>query len=215
MDQSVTFEMATWHIKYPGVDLTVCAIYHPPYSETYQVTKQSIIDEFSEYLWEVLAEHRNLVITGDFNLHVNDPEDQDGEVFIDTMQALGLDQHVTFPTHRSNNTLDLVFSECLSTYKILSCKSEPYLSDHTSVEFLLSVKKEHVVNKCITIRKFKSINVPSLIEDLQLEDQTDPDNMDDMVERLETKLQTALDKHALEKEKCITVRSSISGSQMK
>ena len=30
---------------------------------------------------EELAEHKNLVITGDFNLHVNDPEDQDGEVF--------------------------------------------------------------------------------------------------------------------------------------
>ena len=37
-DQSVTFEKAVWCIRYPGVELTVCAIYHPPYSETYQVT---------------------------------------------------------------------------------------------------------------------------------------------------------------------------------
>ena len=50
------------------------------------------------------------MIPEDFNLHVNDPEDQDGEVFIDMMLALGLDQHVTFPTHRCNNTLYLVFS---------------------------------------------------------------------------------------------------------
>ena len=47
------------------------------------------------------------------------------------MLALGLDQHVTFPTHRSNNILDLVFTECLSTHRILSCKPGPYLSDHT------------------------------------------------------------------------------------
>ena len=53
-----------------------------------------------------------MMIIGDFNLHVNDPEDQDGEVFIDMMLALGLDQNVIFPTHRCNNTLDLVFSEC-------------------------------------------------------------------------------------------------------
>ena len=148
------------------------------------------------------------MITGDFNLHVNDSEDQEGEVFIDTMLALGLDQHVTFPTHRSNNTLDLVFSECLSTHKILSCKLGSYLSDHTAVEFLLLVEKEHMASKNITIRKLKSVDVPSLIEDLQLEDQTDPSNLDDMVEWHETKLQTALDKHALVKEKCITVRSS-------
>ena len=37
------------------------------------------------------------MITGDFNLHVNDPEDQDGEDFLDTMLALGLDQHVNSP----------------------------------------------------------------------------------------------------------------------
>ena len=93
--------------------------------------------------------------------------------FIDTMLALGLDQHVTFPTHRGNNMLDLVFSECLSAYKILSCKPGPYLSDHTTVEFLLSVEKEHMVSKHITIRKLKSIDIPSFIDDLQLEDQTD------------------------------------------
>ena len=162
--------------------------YHPPYSETYQVTDNQFIDEFSEYIAEELAEHRNLVITGDFKLHVNDPEDQNGEVFMDTMLTLGLDQHVTFSTQRGNNTLDLVFSECLSTHKILSCKPGPYLSDHTAVECLLSVEQEHMVSKYITVRKLKSIDIPSCIEDLQLEDQTDPNIMDGMVEWLETKL---------------------------
>ena len=42
MDQSVTFEKAMWQVRYPGVDLTVCAIYHPPYSETYQVKTISL-----------------------------------------------------------------------------------------------------------------------------------------------------------------------------
>ena len=104
------------------------------------------------------------------------------------MLTLGLDQHVTFPTHRCNNTLDLVFSECRSTHKILSCKPEPYLSDHTAVEFLVSVDKEHMISKHIAIRKLKSIDIPSFIDDLQLEDRADLNNMDDMVEWLETRL---------------------------
>ena len=124
------------------------------------------------------------------------------------MLALGLDQLVMFPTHRSNNTLDLVLTECLGTHRILSCKPGPYLSDHAAVEFLLSVEKQHMVSKHITIRKLKSIDIPSLIEHLQLDDQLDSDKLDDMVEWLETKLWTALKKHAPSKEKCITVRSS-------
>ena len=65
-----------------------------------------------------------------------------------------------------------------------------------------------MVSKHITIRKLKSIDIPLLIEDLQLEDQLDSDKPDDMVVWLETKLQTALDMYAPSKVKCITVRSS-------
>ena len=171
-------------------------------------SNKQFIDEFSECFAEVLTEHWNLVIMGDFNLHVNDPEDQDGEIFIDTMLTLGLDQHIIFPTHRSNNTLGLVLSECLSTYKILSCKPGPYFQTIQQLSsFYLSKKSTWLVNTS-PVGSWKSIDVPSLIENLQLEDQTDPDNMDDMAEWLETKLWTALDKHALEKEKYIMVRSS-------
>ena len=119
-----------------------------------------------------------------------------------------------FPTHRSNNTLDLVFTECLGTQRILGYKPGPYLSDHAAVEFLLSVEKEHMVSKHVTTRKLKSMDIPSFIVDLQLEDQLDSDRLDDMVEWLETKLQTALDKHAPSKEKCIT-DPPIHGSEIK
>ena len=101
-----------------------------------------------------------------------------------------------------------MFTECLGTHRTISCKPGPYLSDHTAVEFILSVKKEHMVSKHITIRKLKSIDIPSLIGDLQLEDQLDSDKLDDMVQWLETKLWTVLNKHAPSKEKCITVISS-------
>ena len=45
-----------------------------------------------------------------------------------------------------------------------------------------------MVSKHIAGRKLKSIDIPSFIDDQQLEDQTDPNNMDDMVEWLETRL---------------------------
>ena len=46
----------------------------------------------------------NVIILGDFNLHVNDPNDDIAKNFIETSQALTLEQHMKFPTHTSGNT---------------------------------------------------------------------------------------------------------------
>ena len=52
----------------------------------------------------------NVIILGDFNLHVNDPNDDNAMNFFETTQALAL-EHVKFPTRTPGNTLDLVFME--------------------------------------------------------------------------------------------------------
>ena len=44
---------------------------------------------------------------GDFNLHISedkeDPSDISTAIFMDTCEAMGLYQHVTFPTHKAGN----------------------------------------------------------------------------------------------------------------
>ena len=56
---------------------------------------------------------------GDFNIRLDNTEDPDVIVFIDTMMALGLDQHVNFSTHKNGEILDLIYTEALSKYKVL------------------------------------------------------------------------------------------------
>ena len=50
---------------------------------------------------------------GDFNIHVEDHSDMEATIFNDTMQALGLKQHVNKPMHHQCNILDLFFTEVL------------------------------------------------------------------------------------------------------
>ena len=56
---------------------------------------------------------------GDFNIRLDDTEDPHVTAFINTMSALGLDQHVCFSTHKNGGILDHIYTETLSKYKVL------------------------------------------------------------------------------------------------
>ena len=101
---------------------------------------------------DVLTDHRNLLILGDFNIHVNSINDPDAEVFSDMMEALGLDEHTNFITHRSGNILDLVFTEVNSSLKVLECSEGSYMSDHKAVHITISAPRDDIEKKTIKTR---------------------------------------------------------------
>ena len=49
-----------------------------------------------------------LVITGDFNVHVDDSNDPDATKLLDLLDSLGLCQHVTQSTHELVHTIGLI-----------------------------------------------------------------------------------------------------------
>ena len=114
-----TFEYAIWQLHPNNISLTVLAIYCPPYSNINKSTNGQFIDEFVEFLVDFLTEYNNVIIMGDFNIRLDDTEDPDVIAFIDTMMALGLDQHVNFSTHKNGGILDLIYTEALNKYKVL------------------------------------------------------------------------------------------------
>ena len=70
--------------------------------------------------------YNNIVILGGFNLHINDQEDPDTNIFIDTVTALGLDQYVYFVTHNKGNILDLVMTEPLGKIKVTAVHQDHF-----------------------------------------------------------------------------------------
>ena len=73
-----------------------------------------LLDDFTDYLMDWMASYRNTLICGNFYIHIDDPNDTETQIFNDMMEALGMQQHVSFETHHVGNTLDLLFTEITS-----------------------------------------------------------------------------------------------------
>ena len=61
----------------------------------------------------VILPKERLLVLGDFNIHVDVPNDIDAVKFLDLLESLGREQHVTEATHIFGHTLDLVITRCV------------------------------------------------------------------------------------------------------
>ena len=87
-------------------------IYRAPYSEVQPVVTSVFFGEFSDFLESAVfcASHDHLVITGDFNIHMDVMDDVDAIKLRGLLESTGIKQHVTIPTHISKYTLDLIIT---------------------------------------------------------------------------------------------------------
>ena len=95
------------------------------------------LEDLTEFLADITSQYKDLVIVGDFNIHVNSKNDPNGVRLRDTLTAFGLLQHVNFPTHKHGNTLDLLITENSANIIIDSCSPGYFLSDHRAVHAIL------------------------------------------------------------------------------
>ena len=126
-EQLHSFQYGKWRAEIQHNPVTLIRICRPPYTNMNMITTRAFIDEFTQWIGEHLANDKNLLITGDFNVHINDQGDPDAQIFSDITSALGLNQHVNFSTHRAGNTLDLLLAKTSSNVNILLYKNGPTL----------------------------------------------------------------------------------------
>ena len=79
-----------------------------------------------------------LVILGDLNIHVDEPQDGDTINFNDFMDCFNLENRVT---HQKGHTLDLIITNC-STSTIQNVHRGYQLSDHCFIHCTLDIKGE-------------------------------------------------------------------------
>ena len=106
-----SFETASWRTTIGNNTLNILCLYHLPYSVRQKITKSMSIDDLTNYLTKWMASYRNIIICGIFNMYIDDLTDIAAQKFNDTMEALGLQQHVNFENHCAGNILDLIFTE--------------------------------------------------------------------------------------------------------
>ena len=149
------------------------------------------LDEVTGFLATFLVEYNNTIITGDFNIHVNNTNDPEAQIFLDTMEALGLDNHVNFATHNRGNTLDLVLTEVLSSLSVVNCRQGPFLSDHCCIELEVAIPKPALKRQTITLCNIKDVVTEDLVKELDL-GTIESEDVNDLVNQLEDKCKRAL-----------------------
>lgn len=128
-----SFEYSEWLVKASSYNLWVIVIYRPPYSDDHQVPISVFLSEFPEYLETVLLCKELLLITRDFNIHVDDLQVSDARKFLERLEALGLEQHVNQPTHRDGHILDLTITRMSESLVTSTPVVDQFISDQAAV----------------------------------------------------------------------------------
>ena len=69
-------ESAVWKVTSSQMSLHIVGVYCPP-----DKSIPDFLDLFAEYIVDLIAEHENIVLVGDFNIHINDEDNPNAVVF--------------------------------------------------------------------------------------------------------------------------------------
>ena len=134
--------------------------------------------------------------------------DDEASAFVDSMEALGLEQHYNFMTHKAGNTLDLAITESFGTLKVKACQPGNFISDHCIVQCWVSITRNVIQCKEVTYRKLVDINIECLVHDMKLEDLAYIDDVNILTELCDNCMKRSLEIHAPIQTKAITIRQT-------
>lgn len=107
----VSFKFSECTVQSVSHDFRVVILYRPQAdSAERKIPMSTFFSELSDYLETVVLCREQLLIAGDFNIHVDVPEDSDSIKLVDLLESFSFPQHVVGPTHILSHTLDLVLT---------------------------------------------------------------------------------------------------------
>ena len=209
--EKTSFEFSEWRLNTNSFRARLSIIYRPPYSNLHPVSLKTFFDDFALYMESIILAPEPLIITGDFNIHVNNTNDSDACEFLDLLASLGLKQHVIGPTHEGGHTLDLVITRQYDKVIKSAPMIDRFISDHAAVLCQLDSVKPRTAVKEISYRQLKSIYMDALRADLTKSELcanvfTD---LDMMVSCYNSTLSSLIDKYAPQRTKSVANRKHV------
>jgi len=184
------FESLACSFSINSSTILLVLIYRPPNS-----SHVSFLVEFGQFLDHLINVRGNLIIVGDFNIHVDDRYSTFAEDFSSVLVSHDLVQHVNEATHIDNHTLDLVISR---SNLVSRCYASDLISDHIAVHWSIKAHRPLRPRKWVSFRNLKAIDTLSFEEDLlALPVITEAaDNLEDLLTQYNEGLSSVLGKHA-------------------
>ena len=132
--------------------INLSVIFRPPNSSVLAFAM-----DFLGLLENDINENGRLLILGDFNIPMNNPDSPDTSIIQDILDSLGLQNHIRFPTHRLQNTLDLIITEHQENFIRKLNQGRLFLGNHL-IDFEIVFTSTSAGLKISTFRKIKSID---------------------------------------------------------
>ena len=134
-------------------------------------------------------------------------DDADPAIFNDSIEALGLYQHVGFHTHQGGNILDLIISNICQQMTVVSTAPGPFLSDHHAIIGTLNIKKLKPSYAKVKVRQIHKITDDQWLDELDTNNLDLTDKLDTLTKTLTTELTRVLNALAPEKECKVNLRT--------
>ena len=187
----------------------IVVMYRPPPSTTNELTTGQFMEDFSNFMDTIMLANGQLILTGDFNFHVDEDADPEATNFRNLLFSYNLTQHVMETTHRKGHTLDLLITRANEQLIQNQYVYDPDISDHFWVHCELPVIKLAPCRKEITFRKLHAIDTSQF--ELDIKDSVlcnaESSSVGELMERYDSVLAELLDKHAPLQTRTITIRA--------
>ena len=119
--------------NFKGISVNLYVIYRIPNTSVMQFCSE-LVDLLEG---NIVHDCGHLILTGDFNTHMDNPENPDTIIFNDFLETFGLTNFVSSPTHQSNHTIDLMIIHHSSIIK--SVRQGEFFSDHCFINANLHI----------------------------------------------------------------------------
>ena len=141
-----SFEYMNALVKYLNACIRLVIPYRPPPSELNGLKENDFFDEFNSLLECLANTSSKLLITGDFNFHVNKQSETHAKKFLCMLNGFNLEQHVSEATYKNGNTLDLLITSSgdnfISDVRIVPGLINPTLFDHYAIHSQVKQRKQ-------------------------------------------------------------------------
>src|SRR5277367_3692247 len=189
-----SFEALCVNFSVSNFSCSLLTVYRPP-----SLSTCTFISEFSSVLENLASTSSELLITGDFNHHIDCTSDPTVSQLLSLLDAFDLTQLIIFPTHSSGHTLDLFITRHSSTIiSEIDSIISPF-SDHYSIYSVLTVPSSTRTPRVTKyIRNIRSIDPTAFSADILASSlySNPASTLDSFANQFSSMLSSLLDKHA-------------------
>lgn len=195
-----SFESLVFNSKKP-LSTTIALIYHPPKPHP------TFISDIHNFLISLCTIYSNILIVGDFNIHMHSLTCRVASDFKHVLDCLNLHQLVDASTHIKGHTLDLIITDSVAVLGLLVY--DVGFSDHLALNLKVPITSPLTKPKRhITFKDIKNIDSSSLHQHLQLLHPPPHSSTADLMDYYNRSLSLILDIHAPLKTRTVTFTRS-------